>query len=202
MAVTQSTKKHDAKLKGEEMKMKEQPVEETEKKAEEKKIEAKVEERKTEVKKEEAKKKVETKKPEKKDVAIANGFSLRVSSKHCFAICKIIRGKTPEAAVKRLEDVISGKRAVPMAGREVAHQKGKGLAGAKFPKNACAEIIGVINQAAANAVVVGVENPVITIAKADKASRPYRKAGRKAKRTHVHIEVRAKTEKIKKEARK
>jgi len=142
-------------------------------------------------------KRIETKKPEKKDVAIANGLSLRVSPKHCFSICKIIRGKSPEAAVERLEAVISKKRAVPMAGREVAHQKGRGLAGAKFPKNACTAIIGVVKQAGANAAIAGIENPIITIAKADRASRPYRKAGRKAKRTHIHIEVRAKTEKIK-----
>jgi len=190
-----------------EEKMKVEKVEkkvETEK-TEEKKVVDKVEtkeEVKVEAKKEDAKKKVETKKPVKKDVAIANGFSLRVSSKHCFAICKVIRGKAPEVAIKRLEDVISGKRAVPMAGREVAHQKGKGLAGAKFPKNACVAIIGVIKQAAANAAVVGIENPIITIAKADKASRPYRKAGRKAKRTHVHVEVRARTEKAKTGAKK
>ena len=48
----------------------------------------------------------------------------------------------------------------------------------------------IVKQAGANAVVAGIENPVISIAKSDQASAPYRKAGRKAKRAHVHIEIR------------
>jgi len=128
--------------------------------------------------------------PKKKDVAIANGHSLRISPKHAIAICKVIKGKSPEAAIKRLEDVVKEKRAIPMAGLEVAHQKGKGLAGAKFPRNACVAIIEVIKQAKANAVVNGVENPVIFIAKPNRAAAPFRRGGRKGKRTHVYIELR------------
>jgi ribosomal protein L22 len=96
-------------------------------------------------------------------------------------------------AINRLQAVIEERRPVPMAGLEVGHKKGKGLAGGKFPKNACKAIIEIVKQAGANAVVVGIENPVITIAKSDKASAPYRKAGRKAKRTHIHIEIKDKT---------
>ena len=77
-----------------------------------------------------------------------------------------------------------------MAGLEVGHKKGKGLAGGKFPKNACREIMEVVKQVKANALVNGVENPVITIAKADRASRPYRRQGQKGKRAHIHLEVR------------
>jgi hypothetical protein len=75
---------------------------------------------------------------------------------------------------------------------EVGHKKGKGLAGGKFPKNACKAIMEIVKQAGANAVVAGIESPVITIARSDKASAPYRRAGRKAKRTHLRIEVRDK----------
>ncbi len=161
------------------------------------KVETKVEEVKDTEKKTEGKvdeKKVETKKKEvvKKDVAIANGFSLRISPKQSVFICRLLRRKSPEAAVKRLEDVISEKRPVPMAGLEVGHKKGKGLAGGKFPKNACKAIIDIVKQVAANAVVNGIENPVITIARSDRASAPFRKGGRRAKRAHIHIEVRAK----------
>ena len=143
---------------------------------------------KAEVKTEE-KKVVKQKEIPKKDVAIANGFSLKISPKQSKYIMRTIRGKTPEAAVVRLQDVIDGKRPVPMAGLEVGHKKGKGLAGGKFPKNACKAIIEIVKQAGANAVVAGIESPVITIAKADRAAAPYRKAGRKAKRAHIHIEV-------------
>jgi len=137
-------------------------------------------------------KKAEKKKKEipKKDVAIANGFSLKISPKQSIYICRIIRGKSPENAIKRLQDVIDERRPVPMAGLEVGHKKGRGLAGGKFPKNACKAIMEIVKQVKANSVVAGIENPVISIAKSDRASAPYRKAGRKAKRAHVHIEVR------------
>ena len=42
-------------------------------------------------------------------------------------------------------------------------------------------------------VVNGIEDPVIVIARADKAARPFRRGGRKAKRTHVYLEARQKT---------
>jgi ribosomal protein L22 len=137
-------------------------------------------------------KKVEAKKKSlKKDVAVANGFSLRISPKQCVFICRIIRGKSPDAAVKRLQDVVDEKRPVPMAGLEVGHKKGKGLAGGKFPKNACKAIIEIVKQAKANAVVAEIENPVISVAKSDRASAPFKKGGRRAKRAHICIEIAA-----------
>jgi len=175
------------------------------KKTETKKEETKKVETETETKVEEKKEVKETKKQEKKakeipkkEVAIANGYSLRISPKQSVYVCKIIRGKSPEGAMNRLQEVIDERRPVPMAALEVGHKKGKGLAGGKFPKNACRAIMEIVKQAGANAVVAGIENPVITIAKSDRASAPYRRAGRKAKRTHMHIEVRDKTKLSKK----
>src|SRR3989338_5474915 len=145
---------------------------ETNKTKAEEKVQEKLVTEEKEVKTEE-KQKIEIKKDlAKKDIAIANASSLRISPKHAFAICKVIKGKTPENAVLRLEDVLKKKRAIPMASREVAHQKGKGLAGAKYPSNAC---------------------KVIILAKADKAPRPYRSGGRKGKRTHLHLEAKEKS---------
>ena len=105
--------------------------------------------------------------------------------------------KSPEAAVERLQAVIDERRAVPMAGLEVGHKRGKGLAGGKFPKNACRAIMEVVKQAGANAVVNGIEDPVIRIAKADRAAAPLRRGGRRAKRCHVYIEVVEKVKLIK-----
>jgi large subunit ribosomal protein L22 len=152
-----------------------------------------IEKEKTEERKVE-KEKVETKKKDvpKKDVAVANGASLRISPKQCVYVCKIIRGKSPGAAIDRLRAVIDEKRPVPMADLEVGHKRGRGLAGGKFPKNACKAVMEIVKQAEANAVVVGIENPVISIAKSDRAAAPFRRAGRKAKRCHVHIEIRNK----------
>ncbi|MFH1522006.1 MAG: uL22 family ribosomal protein [archaeon] len=181
----ESTKKQDKKLKDESKIDEASKVETAIEKVEENKVED-VKEKKI----------VKQKEIPKKDVAIANGFSLKISPKQSKYVMRIIRGKSPEAAVVRLEDVISEKRPVPMAGLEVGHKKGKGLAGGKFPKNACKAIIEIVKQAKANSVVAGIENPVITIASSDRASAPYRKAGRKAKRAHIHIEIRDKTKLI------
>jgi ribosomal protein L22 len=147
-------------------------------------------------------KKIEKKDAPKKDIAIANGYSLKISPKQSVYICRIIRGKSPEAAIGRLQAVIDEKRPVPMAGLEVGHKKGKGLAGGKFPKNACRVIIDVVKQVGANAAVNGIETPIITIARSDRASAPYRKAGRRAKRTHLHIEVKDKPKLAEKAAQK
>lgn len=132
-----------------------------------------------------------------KEFAIANGYSARISTKDAIAVCKVIKGKSPTIAIKRLEDVLSKKRSIPMKNREVPHQKGHGVAGARFPKKACEEIIKIIKQVEANAIVSGVENPVITLAIANIASRPFRRGGTKAKRTHIHLEVKDKTKLIK-----
>jgi len=152
-------------------------------------------------------------KPKKKvevkiyDKAVANGFGLKISPKQCKYTCRVIRGKSPDAAIARLQAVIDEKRPVPMAGLEVGHKKGKGLAGGRFPKNACKGIMEIVKQAGANAVVLGIENPCVAIARSDQASAPFRKAGRKAKRTHIYIEIRDKVKmmesrKKKKEAKK
>jgi len=159
----------------------------------------------TDSKKTEAK---EVKKPVKKvevkihDKAIANGFGLKISPKQCKYTCRVIRGKSPSAAVERLQAVIEEKRPVPMAALEIGHRKGKGLAGGRFPKNACKGIMEIVKQAGANAVVLGIENPVIAIARSDQAAAPFRKAGRRAKRTHMYIEIRDKVKMMEAKGRK
>ena len=153
------------------------------------------EESKTEIKPEKQEEKPvvekEKQKEEKKvkEKAIVNGKSLRISPKHSYAICKMIKRKKIDTAIEMLEEVIKKKRAVPMPNREVAHQKG--MSGGAFPKNACIEIILLLKQLKANASVAEIENPVIVLAKANKASRPYRREGRRGKRTHVYIEVKS-----------
>ncbi|MFH1451601.1 MAG: hypothetical protein ABIF88_00300 [archaeon] len=153
-------------------------------------------------KKSEEKKKFDRKGTKKKiivkDVAVANGFSLRISPKFSINVCRTIVGKSPDAAIARLEDVIKEKRVIPMAGLEVGHKHGKGLAGGRYPKNVCKAIIGVIKQVKANAVVNGIENPIIIIAKPNKASAPLRRGRTQAKRTHIYLEVKDKEYLIKK----
>ncbi len=162
-----------------------------------------VEENKEEKKKSESTGKPEEKKDDKKtkkqeikpkENAKIDVKSLALSPKYCFAICKMIKGKTPEQAVERLDLVIKEKKAVPMKG-EIPHRKGEGMMSGRFPKKASLEIIKLLKQLSANALVNGIENPIITIAKADRAPRPFRKQGRRAKRVHIYLEVKNKLEK-------
>ncbi len=124
-----------------------------------------------------------------KDKAIANAFSLKISPKQSKYVCRMITGKTPERAAILLENVIKGKQPVKMTGLEVPHQKGKGIAGARFPKNTSQGILDIVKQLAANAVTNGIEDPIITIAIPNKASAPFKKGGRRGKRTHLHLEA-------------
>lgn len=161
---------------------------ETEKKTEEK--EMKKEDKNTEKKDVEKKeKKIETK-VVKKDKAIARGVSLRISPKFTVAICKEIKNKTPDAAIEFLELVVKKKKAVRMPNLEVAHKKGKKTAGGRFPVRAAQAVITVVKQLKANSLAVGIDNPIIFIAKADRASRPYRREGKRAKRAHLYLESR------------
>ena len=168
-----------------------------ESKPEVKKEETTKEESKPKPKKEESKPKPKKETPKPKDKAIANGFSLQISPKHTKAICRMIKGKTIPQASVFLQRVYEGKQPVKMTGLEVPHQKGKGIAGARFPKNASKAILGIVVQLGANATVNGIENPVITIAMPNQASAPLKRGGRKAKRTHLHLEAQDKTKLIK-----
>lgn len=134
-------------------------------------------------------KKVEQKPVVKKDFAVVYGNDRSISKKHSMSIIKMIKGKTPDKAVEMLEEVILMKRAVPMNDREVPHRKGM-MAG-RYPINAAKEFINLVKQLKANSSVNGIDNPMISAAKADKASRPYRRGGVRAKRTHVFLEARA-----------
>lgn len=133
----------------------------------------------------------------KKEKACVNGFSLRISSKYSKAICKMIKYKTPENAIALLDGVIQKRIPVKMTGLEVPHQKGKGIAGARFPRNASLEIKELVKQLKANSIVAGIENPVIILAISNKASSVYRRAGRKSKRTHIYLEAVNKTKLLK-----
>jgi len=141
-----------------------------------------------------AKEKIE-KKEEKivKDKAIVNGVSLAISPKNSYAICKFIKGKSIDKAIEFLELVILKKKAVPMNNYEVPHRKGNIMAG-RYPINTSQEFIKLLKQLKANASVNNIEAPIITIAMANRASRPYRKGGRRAKRANVYLEVKSKIE--------
>jgi len=161
-----------------------------------KKEEAKVEVPKTEAPKVEVKKEKSA-----KDVAVVNGFSLTISTKHSSFIGKMIYTKPIDRAIEMLELVLKKKMAVPMTSLEIPHKKrslmpGRVGGGGRFPANASKEVIHLLKQLKANCDSNGVENPVITLFVANLASRPYRRDRTRGKRTHIHIEARDKTKLI------
>lgn len=133
-------------------------------------------------------KKAEKKELKKKEFAIVNGRNLRISTKHAKYICKMIKNKKIDDAIEIMEEVIEKKRAVPMYGREIPHRKG--MMSGRYPINASKEILLLLKQLKANSFIAGIDNPIIFKAIPNIASRPYRKEGRKAKRTHVYLEAR------------
>ncbi|HJX49976.1 MAG TPA: uL22 family ribosomal protein [Candidatus Nanoarchaeia archaeon] len=148
---------------------------------------------KTEQPKEEKKK--ETPKPViKKSEATVNATSLPISTKVSSAICKFIKGKTIEDAIKDLELVIKKKKVLPMTG-EIPHRKGKGIMSGGYPQNASKEFIILLKGLAGNANVNGIEEPVIVEAVPNMAARPMGSFGRvRRKRTHVKLVAKEKME--------
>lgn len=162
---------------------------EEEKKMETKKPVEKAEEKTKEVKKE-GKPKTSTPKV-KKEEAVVNAQSLPISTKVSRDICKFIKWKKIDETIKMLGEVERGKIAVPMKG-EIPHRKGPIMSG-RFPKNAAKEFIVILKGLNGNAIVNGLDEPVIVEAIANMAARPYGKFGRvKRKRTHVKLVAREK----------
>src|SRR3989344_1417884 len=128
------------------------------------------------------------KKPEakKKKEAVVRGLNVPISTKTSYAICRFINGKEIEKAIKELGEIIAHKQALPMKG-EIPHRRGNIMSG-RYPENASSQFIKLLQSLNSNAVVNGIENPVITEAIAGFASRPYGRFGRtRKKRTYIKI---------------
>lgn len=141
-----------------------------------------------EVEKEKPKKPIVKKPIKKKTEAVVNAKSLPISTKHSMAICKFIKGKTINDCIEYLEQVVVGKKAMPMRG-EIPHRKGKMMSG-RFPKNASQQFVKLLRSLGANARENNLDEPIISEAIANYAARPRGKFGRtQKKRTHVTIKV-------------
>ncbi len=181
-----------------------------EKKAKKETKEIKQTKQKTEIKKDSVEKEIkkETKetskttekapKQEAKQEAAVNSYNLPISTKKAADICRFIKGKTINQAIKELEEVVKGKKAIPMKG-EIPHRKGRIMSGG-FPKKAAKEIIVVLKGLSGNANVNEIDNPIISEAIANIGSRPYGRFGRvRRKRTHIKIIAKPESSKIKKQ---
>lgn len=154
----------------------------------EEKLDRSVHEEKTE-KKEESKEKKKPEKRVKKDFAVANAYSLPISTKDSMALCKFVKRKTIESAIKELEEVAKLKKPVPAKG-EYSHKKGKGIMGAIYPKKAALAFVKMMKTLKGNANYNGIENPIIVEAVANMAAKPVGRFGRyQRKRTHLNFRV-------------
>lgn len=158
---------------------------------------------KTEEKVSSEKDKKETSKKEvqkvKKTDAIVNGKSVPLSTKYAVEICKFIKYKSIDIAIKDLEQVLAHKKAIPMKG-EYAHKKGKGMAGGKYPKKATEHFIKLLKNLSSNAVANDLEEPIIiSEAIPNMAARPRGRFGKwQRKRTHIKLVARTKKKENKK----
>ena len=150
----------------------------------------------TEIKEKKEEKKKQPIKKVKKEEVVINSKSVPISTKYSTSICKFIKGKRIGDAIRDLEEVTVLRKAVPMKG-EIPHRKGKIMSG-RFPKRAAKEFIVLLKGLAGNANNHEIDEPVITEAIANKASRPYGRFGRwQRKRTHITIKAREKKVKLK-----
>lgn len=155
---------------------------------EEIKTEEKIDEKKIDEKKPAATVAKEKTKPVvKKTNAVAHSYNAHLSTKTSAAVCRFIRGKNIDVAIKELEDVLAKKRALPMKG-EIAHQKGKGMMSGRFPKEASKHFIYLLKSLNVSATANGLENPIISEAVANIGARPFGRFGRfRRKRTHIKL---------------
>lgn len=137
-----------------------------------------------------------------KEIAIAFGRGLPISTKQSVEICNFIRYKTVDESKKLLEGVIEGKIAVPFKryNKNVGHRKGK-IASGRFPKKASEYILKIVKNVEANAKNSGLGSPlIISEAMANIGVRNWH-SGRirriKTKRTHIKLAVKERKEKKK-----
>jgi len=158
---------------------------------------------KTEEKKPETVKEIKKESPKVKKTKVSvKGINLPISTKDAKFVCKFIVKKRIGDAIRDLEQVEVGKKAVPMKG-EIPHRKGKGISSGRFPKKAAKNFIILLKSLAANANEGNLDEPIIVEAIANMAARPHGRFGRtQKKRTHVKIIAKNKIQKSKKEEKK
>jgi len=105
--------------------------------------------------------------------AKAMGYEMNISFKHAVEICREIRGRRIDEAIKIVEEIAKMKRAVPFRKykKKVAHRSEleKWYAG-RYPQKAAKQILRVLKNLKANAEYKGleIEKLVITHAQAKK----------------------------------
>jgi len=126
--------------------------------------------------------------------AVVNARNLRISPKHSYEVCNLIRGKTTEKAKQILTRVIEMKIAVPYKKylRDLSHKPGK-IAAGRYPIKTCYKILNLIKEAEANAQNKGLTNKLfishISSHKGPKQFHYGNKRRTRMKNTHIKLVV-------------
>jgi len=127
--------------------------------------------------------------------AIARSTNLPISTKFSIEISDFIRNKPLAAARKLLEGVIEKKVVVPFTKykKDLSHKKGNVAAG-RYPINAAKSFLILLRTVEANAENKGLNANKLFITKVisnrgEHRRRYGRKGGKRAKTTHLFIEV-------------
>ncbi len=92
--------------------------------------------------------------------AKAMGYEMDISFKHAVEICRALKGRKVQDAIRYLEDVVAMKRVVPFRKykKKVAHKSGleKWYAG-RYPQKAAKHILKILKNLEANAEYKGLE---------------------------------------------
>ena len=98
--------------------------------------------------------------------AKAMGYEMDISFKHAVEICRALKGRKVQDAIRYLEDVVAMKRVVPFRKykKKVAHKSGleKWYAG-RYPQKAAKHILKILKNLEANAEYKGLEVERLTI---------------------------------------
>ena len=130
-----------------------------------------------------------------KKMARVQGVSLPISFKQSVEVCRSIKNKKCDAAVRFLKEVAELKLPVPYRKFNrggTGHRKGMGPG--RFPVKTSSYILNLLNSVRSNANQKGLDADNLTILsaiakKGPKVFRSGRNRGRVAKRTHVEITV-------------
>ena len=159
------------KLEARQEKAKEKFEDKARKKKQEKQQE-KEEIKKTPAKETPKKKKSKIKKPQVSEVT-GKGVYLPISSKISVEVCRAIKGKDIERAKRILNDAIELKRAIRYYryNKDTPHKPGKGFGAGRYPVKVSGYVLGVLENAMANAVYLNLdpERLYVKLARSERA---------------------------------
>jgi ribosomal protein L22 len=148
---------------------------------------------------EKAEEKKEVKKIEnkKRNFVVINGRNLPLSVKAAAHTCSMIKGRNIDLAIKMLEEVSTYRRVVKMNNREIGHRHGEGIMAGRYPINVARELLKLCKSLRADAIYheMELEKAVLTLCVANKAARPYKRGGARAKRAHIFLRLEIKQKK-------